>query len=467
MKLRPYQEKILNDTLDYINNPANKGVGGLVVAPMASGKSLMIGSIANAVEGGVLVIQPSVELLHQNLEKYEFYGSKASIYSAKAGVKEIGKVTFATIGSIYKKANEFKKMGVETVLIDEAQYAPTVSNSMYKQFLKVLRPKNIIGFTATPCRLYAMGTREDNYSVLNLITNRIKNEHPIFKKMVSVLQVQEIYKEFWSPINYELYDFDTKTLRLNSTGSEYTEESIKKAIAEQGINNHIYNRVMDLNKQGITKILVFNDCLETANKMASLIPNSAVLSSHTTPEERTRIVEEFKQGKIWNVFNYTILQAGFDYPELQAVIIGRPTNSYVFYMQSCGRGVRIHPNKKDVRIIDYCNNVKKFGKLEELTVEYVKNHGWGMFSNNKLLTGVRMGTMTVTKDDLLGNVHGKQEPDDIKFWFGKHNGKKPSEVPLNYLRWVNGEMKIKGSSSEKMIRLITQVKWVLKKEGLL
>ena len=341
---------------------------------------------------------------------------------------------------------------------------PPSKGSMFRTFVDALKPKYIVGLTATPCRLYTMGDRHDNYSVLNFLTNRIKNDHSYFKNIIDVIQIEEIYENYWSPIEYELYDFDEGTLRLNSTGAEFTEESIKKAIKEQGINNLIFKKVKELNSNGIIRNLIFCDSVETAKKMASIIPKSAYVSGDLDTEKREKIINDFKNGNIYNVFNYGVLTSGFDYPELSTVILGRPSNSYVIIYQSMGRVVRIHENKNKGLIIDFCNNVKRFGRLEDLSIEFIKDFGWGMFNNEILLTNIRMGTAKITKSVLKGEYVKDSEDDDIKFWFGKHNGKKPIECPLNYLKWFLEEFKIKHNSTNEIKRLIFQVKRIVEKE---
>ena len=464
MKPRNYQERVVNKTFEYFSNKDNEGKAGLIIAPVGTGKSIIAGLIAHGFGHKTVVLQPSLELLQQNSEKLSQLGGTFTVYSAKAKQKEISDMTFATIGSVKNLGKQFKEQGVDTLIVDECNLFPPSKGSMFRTFVDALKPKYIVGLTATPCRLYTMGDRNDNYSVLNFLTNRIKNDHSYFKNIIDIIQIEEIYENYWSPIEYELYDFDEGTLRLNSTGAEFTEESIKKAIKEQGINNLIFKKVKELNSNEIKRNLIFCDSVETAKKMAGIIPKSAYVSGDLDTEKREKIIKDFKNGKIYNVFNYGVLTSGFDYPELSTVILGRPSNSYVIIYQSMGRVVRQHKNKDKGLIIDFCNNVKRFGRLEDLSIEFIQDFGWGMFNNEFLLTNIRMGTAKVTKSVLKGECVKDLEDDDIKFWFGKHNGKKPIECPLNYLKWFLEEFKIKHNSTNEIKRLIFQVKRVIEKE---
>ena len=75
-----------------------------------------------------------------------------------------------------------------------------------------------------------------------------------------------------------------------------------------------------------------------------------------------------------------------------------------------------------------------------------------------------MGTLTVTKELLKGELVLDADDDDIKFWFGKHNGKKPKDCPLSYLKWFTEEFKINHNTTEEVKRLIFQAKRILEKE---
>ncbi|MDC7251010.1 MAG: DUF3820 family protein [Sphaerochaetaceae bacterium] len=433
---RDYQEEGIKVALEFFNSKG-KTKPSVFVAPVAAGKSIIIGGIAAELEDPTIVMQPSIELLNQNYNKLITFGGEASIYSASAGVKEIGHNTYATLGSIKNIAKEFKAQGVRNVMIDECHmgYSPA-TDSMFRKFMDALNPDRVLGFTATPIRLKQYGDMHDSWSQLNFINTG----RPVyFKDILHVVPISMMVERgYWSKLKYEQYDFDEGTLKLNSSGAEYTEHSIRKAIEEQGINNNIYLRVKNLLKEGRKNILIFMDSVYNAEKMASLFENGACVSGNTKKKERQEIVEAFVNGHIQIVTNFGTLTTGFDHPQLDCIILGRPTNSLALYYQMAGRGTRIHISKENCLIIDFCNNVKRFGRLEDINFEYIEGHGWGMFSGDKLLSNVRMEKgFERTKEDL----HKKAEMDakdaiNMELWFGKYKGKRVSELPSGYIKWA-------------------------------
>ena len=104
---------------------------------------------------------------------------------------------------------------------------------------------------------------------------------------------------------------------------------------------------------------------------------------------REMILRQFKAGEIPVVANVGVLVCGFDYPELDTIVIARPTMSLALYYQIVGRAIRPHPNKKEGWIVDLAGNIKRFGKVEDLRLVNDGNNKWSVWNKNKQLTNVR------------------------------------------------------------------------------
>lgn len=119
--------------------------------------------------------------------------------------------------------------------------------------------------------------------------------------------------------------------------------------------------------------LVFAATIKEAEKLHSLIPNSAVVTSDTPKKEREKIVSDFRNKKLKVLINCQIFTVGFDYPQLDCIILARPTRSVRLHCQILGRGTRKADGKTLCDIIDYVGNVRNIGKLESIKVEKVEN----------------------------------------------------------------------------------------------
>lgn len=437
-----------------------------------SGKSLIISKIAHEINRPTLVLQPSKEILEQNYAKAVSFGSKPTIYSASCGIKELSAMTYATLKSIKKDVARLKDIGIDTLLVDECHsgYSPE-EGSEFMEFMSEFPEAKVLGFTATPCRLRTYSSMlEGNYSKLNMLT---KDEHNFFKKIVHVTQIQELTSQgFWCPLKYERWSFDESALMLNSTGAEYTNESIKESIVRNGLNNSIYKRLLQLMNER-KAILVCMDSIESCNRISEFMNArmgaiTGVVTSLTTKKKREQIISDFKEGKLKVVFNYSTLATGFDFPELDCVMFGRPTFSYSTYYQILGRAVRIHPDKKEALIVDCCDNMRRFGRIEDLTIEQFPSKGWCMFAGDQLLSNIRMGDI-ITKDEILRraaslksvNGDGRREDDldSIIMWFGKYEGIRFKDIPVSYFRFLAENMAVKpGDRKEKVIEYYNRIK---------
>lgn len=439
----------------------------IVVAPTGTGKSLYIAFTAMAVDFPIVVLQPSSELLEQNYEKYIKLGGKAEIYSQSLKTKKLGKVTFATIGSIKKEVEALKKLGVKSIIVDEVHLA-SKAGSQLRKFIKDVGIQNVLGLTATP--LYLESTM--NGAELKMMT---KVRGSIFKDIAYVTQISELVeKKYWTPLRYKVVKQDGSVLMSNSSGADYTLDSLKKFYNANGIESQIVKHVDDFRRENKKSILVFVSNITEAEQLQRKIPGSRVVHSGIKPNERKEIVDGFKNGTIQVVININILSVGFDHPGLDAIITARPTMSIAIYYQQIGRGVRLKEGKKFCDIVDLSGNYEKFGKVEELRFQYIDGFGWGLFNSRELLSNYPMiAKHRPTVESLIASVELKRKkifearsnpssPSTV-IWFGaKHKGKSLEQIAkedMSYLTWMYDKFDF---NSDKLKALKLELKTILK-----
>jgi DNA repair protein RadD len=398
---------------------------GVIVIPTGGGKSFVIAGVTHRYKDGpTIVLQPSKELLEQNFGKYEMTGCVASIYSASFGKKDLGHVTFGTLGSIISAMSEIKNHKNLLVLCDEAHYKyPPEKGSQFRQFIDTVKPKYLYGLTATPLRMH----NSMNGSSLKMIT---RTKPGVFNKILYVQQISEIISlGYWSPSKDERWVYDDSLLKLNSTGSDYDESSIKRANEANSVNRNIALKILELLKEGKRKsILVFVDSVESAEIFSTYFKKHTTadfIHGGTSTKERKRIIDEFKSLKTRVLFNYGVLSTGFDHPQLDAILMGRPTNSLMLFYQIYGRGVRIFEGKEDFLFVDCCDNFGKLCHPRELSFEDHPIVGWAAFAGEKLVTGAPLLGATITRSDLLVNQSETLKGLDSEVMpFGKYKGRK-------------------------------------------
>lgn len=436
MKLRDVQEEPVAIGVEFFKTPKMRP--SIIVAPTAFGKSIVIAHIAKQINEKVLVLQPSKELLEQNYEKFINLGGKASIYSASFGQKEISDITYATIGSIVNIAYKFKELGITKIIIDECDRYPRKKSGMLRRFVDGSGASHVLGLTATPLKLQSNMGETGPYSKLVMLTNRSK-EGMFFRHILHVSQIDEmVEKGYWTPLKYQAYDFNSGELVYNSSGADFTKKSIKNAYKNQNIHKKIIKKVAELTDR--KSILVAVPTIDQAKELAGQIPNSAVVHSKTPKKERRRVVEQFKNGSIRVVVQVNVLTIGFDHPELDCLITGRPTSSISWWYQFVGRATRIHPDKKDSLIVDFVGSFERFGKVEDLYYKETKDGDWELFgSNKKKLTGIPMHEIGFHLEGGIDISKKRDEDGDeeiVFMTFGKYKGQPVKSLPPRYQNWL-------------------------------
>lgn len=435
MKLRDNQVEPVYTGVEFLRM---KGIQpAIIVAPTAFGKSIVIAFIAKELNEKIIVLQPSKELLEQNYNKFISLGGKASIYSASMNEKEIGDVTYATIGSIIGLASKFKELGVTKIIIDECDRYPRARNGQLRRFIDASKIKNILGLTATPLKLQSLMGEFGPYSKLVMLTNR--NKHgTFFKHIIHVTQIKEIVDDgFWTPLLYESYDFDTGELVYTSNGSDFTQKSMVKAYENQDIETKIIKKIEEVSDR--KSILVAVPTIEQATALAGKIPNAAVVHGETPKAERDRIITQFKNRQLRVVVQVNVLTVGFDYPELDCIITARPTASISWWYQFVGRGTRIHPDKKDCLVVDFVGSLQRFGKVEELYYKEIDGK-WEMYGEGgRQLSGIPMHEIGIHLEggiDLSKKYDDNGDEEQVYMTFGKYKNKPLKNIPPSYREWL-------------------------------
>lgn len=393
-QLRDYQQEASDASIRFFRSGSDRN--GLLILPTGSGKSLCIADIAHRLDGNVLVFQPSKEILEQNYAKLKSYGVEdCSIYSASFRRKEISRITFATIGSVRAHMEDFNHF--RYIIVDEC-HTCNPQGGMYRTFFDCAERK-ILGLTATPYRLYASlqyldwegkqvfrpkdeekslefdqriasrQIRMENKCILKFLT---RMRPRIFHDVIYQVDISTLLQRgYLATLRY--FDLSIMThaaLMRNSTGMDFDDDALKAQYDQCNLSTHLINIVRRLQrpKDGRPRkgILVFTRFIEESELLCEYVEGCAIITGSTPKKERERILKEFKEGKIKVVTNVGVLTTGFDYPELDTVVMARPTMSLALYYQIVGRAIRPHPDKESAWIVDLAGNYQRFGKVEDL-----------------------------------------------------------------------------------------------------
>lgn len=373
-KLRYYQTESVDAGVYSLKHQKKPEV---IVLPSGSGKSLVVANIAGQSNGSTIVFQPNIEILQQNYGKMKMYypDIDSSIFSAACKQKVISKITFATIGSVYRRPDDFKHF--DNIIIDECDYGLDGynDNTMYKQFFKSIGNKKIVGTTATPFRLYS----NSNGCELRMIT---RTRPRFWHNIIYHAQIKELAEKGWFvvPEYFSIKGFDVSKVRVNSTGSDYVDESLKAYYKEISFDNSLLDVVKRLVNHGRKSILVFTKFVDESRILVDELGDIAtIVSADMKTNDRIKTVTDFRNGIVKIVSNVGVLTTGADFPELDTVVLGRPSRSLRLIYQMICRGVRPHFNKQNCYVVDVANNLERFPKIENLWLDKDKQGQWAFF----------------------------------------------------------------------------------------
>lgn len=363
-QLRDYQKKAIYKTYEWLSK--NSG-NPCIVAPTGSGKAWICAGLCEDVLHNwpgrkILVLSHVRELLVQDAEKILQVWPEAplAIYSAGLGTKETDTITVAGIQSIWRKGKELGH--IDLVIVDEAHLIQNQDQGMYRTLLSDLEDINphmrVIGLTATPYRLGQ-----------GLLT---EGDDAIFDALIESTTIEELIKRgFLARLTSTFTD-----MKINVEGVKKVQGDFEKQELEERVNNLNNNtRIVQetIRRAGNRRAwLIF--CVSVAHAEAlrdEFIAhgvNAATITGKTSSAERERIFEEFKAGKIKALTNVGVATTGFDYPDIDVIVMARPTLSPGLFVQMSGRGMRVkspgHP--QDCLVLDFAGNIERHGPLTKI-----------------------------------------------------------------------------------------------------
>lgn len=373
---RSYQVEAVDSLYRYFSSQSGNPVLAL---PTGTGKSVIIAMFLQSVfqqfpGQKVMVLTHVKELIQQNHEKLMtlWPSAPAGIYSAGLNRKDIGrKITFAGIGSVAKKAEQFGH--VDLVIVDEAHLVSPNDETMYRAFLSDLKKVNpflkVIGLTATPWRLGTGCLTDDG--IFTDICFDITNLQA-FNRLIA--------EGYLAPLiprqTRQMLDTDGVHMR----GGEFIQSELQCAVDKQEVTHAAIKEAMEL-AHDRKHWLVFASGVEHAIHIAEMLNDMGVpavaIHSKMSDAERDAAILGFKSGKYRAAVNNNVLTTGFDFPAIDCIIVLRPTASTVLWVQMLGRGTRPWEGKINCLVLDFAGNTRRLGPINDPVIPRKKGSKGG------------------------------------------------------------------------------------------
>lgn len=239
----------------------------------------------------------------------------------------------------------FRQDEFDIIVIDEAHRAGA---SSYQTIMEYFEPRFWLGMTASP-------ERTDNFDVYQLFEHNIAYEIRLQQAMEENLLCPFHYFGITDlTINGEIFDDNTSLKHFSHLVSEQRIDYIIDQIEYYGFCGERVKGLVFCSRK--------EEARELSDKFNILGYNTVFLCGEDSQEVRVECIERLtndeSSDKLDYIFTVDIFNEGVDIPEINQVIMLRPTESPIVFVQQLGRGLRKADNKEYVVILDFIGNYK-------------------------------------------------------------------------------------------------------------
>ncbi len=349
LKALPHQEAVLAALA------AERQAGhhrNLVVAATGTGKTVIAALDYARLPGrpSLLFVAHRDRILDQSLATFRVALRDGSFGEKLTGREKpvLGRHVFASVQSLHAdRLRDLAPDAYDVVVVDEFHHAAAPT---YDALLEHLQPKLLLGLTATP-------ERTDGKSVLRFFGGRVAAESRLWdaldQELLAPFQYFVVHdgtelQGAWNP-RQGRYDLDQ--LERLYTGDERWAELVLRALVD---------KVRDP-----TRMRALGFCVSVAHAeyMAAFFQRKAlaaeVVHADTRPADRDARIAQLERGELCALFTVDVFNEGVDIPRVDTVLFLRPTESATVFLQQLGRGLRLHPEKACLTILDLVGNAHR------------------------------------------------------------------------------------------------------------
>ena len=294
----------------------------------------------------LLFVVHRLNIAKKSMESFKkIFGDEKTMGLYSGNIRELeNDFIFCTVQTISKQAHldQFKKNHFDYIIVDETHRAGADS---YLRLVDYFEPRFLLGMTATP-------ERTDGNDIFSLFDHNIAYEIRLNRAME---------EDMLSQFHY----YGVTDLYVDNNVIENTRD-FKFLTAKERVDRIISSADFYGCDNGITRGLVFCSRNEEAKMLSNMFNHSGyktiALSGENTEQERFDAIEKLEsddlQNKLDYIFTVDIFNEGVDIPRINQILMIRPTDSAIIFIQQLGRGLRKTEGKGYLTIVDFIGNYK-------------------------------------------------------------------------------------------------------------
>jgi superfamily II DNA or RNA helicase/SOS-response transcriptional repressor LexA len=258
---------------------------------------------------------------------------------------------FASVMTLGKLSHlaKFDPQHFDYIVIDEFHHAAART---YRKLLNHFEPRFLLGLTATP-------KRSDQADILSLCDNNLVFTRNLF---------EGIEMDILCPFHYwGIADQEVDYTAIPWRNGKFDPEELLHQLATHNRAEHVLSHWKEKRQ---TRTLAFCSSTRHADFMAKFFTSKGIraVSVHSESEiRRNQALNDLKDRRIDIIFSVDLFNEGVDLPTIDTILMLRPTESQIIFLQQLGRGLRKALDKSHSVIVDFIgNHISFFRKAEGL-----------------------------------------------------------------------------------------------------
>lgn len=293
----------------------------------------------------VLFVAHRKEILEQALETYRLVLKRGDLGSLLVGGQPADDPdhVFASVQMLSSdhQLERWASDHFDVVVIDEFHHAEART---YRKILDWFKPKQLLGLTATP-------ERADGVNVAQaFFDGRVASELRLWDALDADLLVPFHYFGIADNVDLRRVTFRAGGYDSSELSKLYTGNDNRAAL----ILRQLKEKVLDPQAM---RALGFCASVDHAIYMARVFTEAGIasvsLSGYSTAEERDMALQRLRAGSLQCIFTVDLFNEGVDVPEVDTVLMLRPTQSATVFLQQLGRGLRRARGKAVLTVLDF------------------------------------------------------------------------------------------------------------------
>ncbi|MFG2391367.1 DUF3427 domain-containing protein [Streptomyces lavendulae] len=261
---------------------------------------------------------------------------------------------FASVQSLNSRAlDQLPPDHFDVVVIDEFHHG---TSPTYRKIIDHFAPHELLGLTATPERMDGLNVQDEFFD------GRIAAEMRLWEALENELLCPFHYFGItdttdMTAVAWKRGAYDTTALSEVFTGNEARARLVVRALQEKHGN-----------PEGM-RALGFCVSVAHAQFMADFFTragfHAVALSGETARNDRKAALDALREGRLNVIFSVDLFNEGLDVPDVDTLLLLRPTSSATVFLQQLGRGLRRSKNKAVLTVLDFIGQHRKEFRFEE------------------------------------------------------------------------------------------------------